>query len=120
MAKANVLQGLIALIETKYKLQVVDSYYVLVDDKYNIYNTMLAVEMSAAMRRNFAQLYGSQHSAMHVAWSEYGDIVRFYAEVGNNILLLLDSLVEKPLHQIVFKKGGEKHANASTDDTARL
>lgn len=93
MVEQNVLQGLIGLIEKKYDLQVVGSHYVKVDDKYGIYNVMLEVKMSETMKRKFQEQYGGKNSAMHVAWSECGDAVRFHAEVGNNILLLLDSLV---------------------------
>lgn len=93
MTEQNVLQGLIGLIEKKYDLQVIASHYVKVDDKYGIYNVMLEVKLSEAMNRKFQEKYGGKNSAMHVAWSEYDDTVRFNAEVGNNILLLLDSVL---------------------------
>ena len=92
MTENNALQGFIELIEKKYDLQVVDSQYVKVDDKYDIYNFMLEVKMSDKMWAKFQEQYAGQSSAMHVVWSIYRDKVRFNAEVGNNILLLLDTI----------------------------
>ena len=68
------IKGLIELIEKRYGLEVLDSHYVLVDEKFKQYNI----------------------SAMHVAWSiDDKDNIRFHAAIGNNILLLLDSLLSK-------------------------
>ena len=63
------IKGLIELIEKRYGLEVLDSHYVLVDEKFKQYN---------------------------VAWSiDDKDNIRFHAAIGNNILLLLDSLLSK-------------------------
>jgi hypothetical protein len=92
MTEKNVLAGLIELIEKRYQLMVVDSQYVKVDDKYDIYNLMLEVKLPEAMAVKFHEKYDMQDSAMHVSWSWYQDKIRFHAEIGNNILLLLDSV----------------------------
>ena len=92
MTENNALQGFIELVEKKYDLKVVDSQYVKVDEKYDIYNFMLEVKMSDKMWAKFQEKYAGENSAMHVAWSVYRDKVRFNAEVGNNILLLLDTI----------------------------
>jgi len=92
MTEKNVLTGLIELIEKRYKLTVVDSQYVIVDDKYDIYNLMLEVKLSEEMAAKFQETYGAKNGAMHVSWSCYQDRIRFHAEVGNNILLLLDTV----------------------------
>lgn len=89
----NVLTGLIGLLEKKYNLKVLASHYILVDEKFAKYNTMLEVRLNQQMAANFAKLYGNKTSAMHVAWSIVDDRIRFYAAIGNNILLLLDSLL---------------------------
>ena len=92
MTEKNVLTGLIELIEKRYKLTVVGSQYVKVDDKYDIYNLMLEVKLSEEMKAKFQETYGAKNAAMHVSWSWYQDKIRFHAEVGNNILLLLDTV----------------------------
>jgi len=92
MTEKNVLAGLIELIEKRYKLTVIDSQYVKVDDKYDIYNLMLEVKLSEAMAAKFQETYGAKNDAMRVSWSCYQDKIRFHAEVGNNILLLLDTV----------------------------
>ena len=93
MAEKNVLAGLIALIEKRYQLQVVDSQYVKVDDKFDVYNIMLEMKLSEPMKAKFQERYGAQDSAMHVSWSWYQGKIRFHAERGNNILLLLDTVI---------------------------
>ena len=47
--------------------------------------------------RNIKEKYAQEKSKNHVAWEERKQTksIRFYAEVGNNILLLWDSLQEK-------------------------
>ena len=93
MAEKNVLAGLIELVEKRYKLTVIDSQYVKVDDKFDIYNIMLEMKLSEAMKAKFQEKYGAMDSAMHVSWSWYQGKIRFHAERGNNILLLLDTVV---------------------------
>ncbi len=92
MAEKNVLAGLIELIEQRYKLKVVDSQYVLIDEKYDIYNLMLEVRLCDEMAARFHEKFAGKNSAMHVSWSCYQDKIRFHAEVGNNILLVLDTV----------------------------
>ena len=91
--KINPLQGLISLIETRYSLEVVNSHYILVDDKFDLYNVMLEVRFQPEIHQKFSELYAGKTSFNHVAWSSYQDTVQFHAEVGNNILLILDSLL---------------------------
>jgi len=93
VAEKNVLAGLIELIEKRYQLQIIDSQYVKVDDQFDIYNIMLEMKLSEAMQARFQEKYGAQDSAMHVSWSWYQGKIRFHAERGNNILLLLDTVV---------------------------
>ena len=79
------IKGLIELIEKRYGLEVLDSHYVLVDEKF-----------PKQMLDEFKRLYSNKTSAMHVAWSiDDKDNIRFHAAIGNNILLLLDSLLSK-------------------------
>lgn len=49
------------------------------------------------MLKVFKEKYAQEKSKNHVAWEERKQTtsIRFYAEVGNNILLLWDSLQEK-------------------------
>lgn len=93
MAEKNVLAGLIELIEKRYQLQIIDSQYIKVDDQFDIYNIMLEMKLSEAMQARFQEKYGARDSAMHVSWSWYQGKIRFHAERGNNILLLLDTVV---------------------------
>jgi hypothetical protein len=92
MAEGNVLKGFIELAEKQYNLKVVDSQYVKVDEKYDIYNFMLEVILNPEMAARFYEKYHGRTSAMHVSWSYYQDKIRFHAEKGNNILLLLDTV----------------------------
>ena len=55
---------------------------------------MLFVKFSSEMEKNFNEKYGSVNSAMHVAWDVKDEGIKFYAEIGNNILLLWDTLSE--------------------------
>ena len=90
------IKGLIELIEKRYGLGVLDSHYVLVDEKFKQYNMMLYVKLPKQMLDEFKRLYSNIISAMHVAWSiDDKDNIRFHAAIGNNILLLLDSLLSK-------------------------
>lgn len=90
------LASYIELIEKRYNLKVIDSHYILVDDKYQIYNTMLDVQFNEEMATAFKEKYGHQNSAMHVAWEPIKETnsIRFHAEIGNNILLLWDSVLD--------------------------
>ena len=89
-------RGYIDLIEQRYDLKVIDSHYILVDKKYQKYNVMLDVKFNDKMRVAFEQKYGKCSSMNHVAWeiNEGKQSIRFFAEVGNNILLLWDSIAD--------------------------
>ncbi len=91
------LKGFVELIERRYGVSVVDYHYVLVDERFQKYNMMLDVQFPEAMKKQFAQLYAGKDHAMHVAWEAcpITDSVRFYAEIGNNILLLWDTLCKE-------------------------
>ena len=57
---------------------------------------MLYVKLPKQMLDEFKRLYSNKTSAMHVAWSiDDKENIRFHAAIGNNILLLLDSLLSK-------------------------
>lgn len=90
----KVPQGLLELIENKYNVKVLDSHYVIVDERFKRYNMMLFVKFSSEMEKSFNEKYGSVNSAMHVAWDAKDEGIKFYAEIGNNILLLWDTLSE--------------------------
>lgn len=92
MEEQNALDGFIEILERRYDLKVVDSHYIKVDDKYDTYNMMLDLKLSEPMMNQLSLKYPGMDTANHVAWSFFKDRVRFYAEVGNNILLLLDTL----------------------------
>lgn len=92
MSESGALKGFVELIEKRYDLKVVDSQYVLVDEKFDIYNLMLEVKLNSEMATRFYEKYSGKTSAMHVAWSYFQDKIRFHAEKGNNILLLLDTV----------------------------
>lgn len=87
-------QGFVQLVENKYNVKILDSHYVLVDARFKKYNMMLDTQFNDAMARAFKEKYGDVTSAMHVAWEYKQDSIKFYAEIGNNILLLWDSLSE--------------------------
>jgi hypothetical protein len=96
MAAINPLHGLIELIEKSYGLKVLGSHYILVDERFKKYNMMLKVNLPLPLKNKFLSLYEGKSSAMHVAWNEEKDgAISFYAEIGNNILLLLDTLRER-------------------------
>lgn len=84
----------IELIERRYNVKIIDSHYILVDKQFDKYNTMLDIQLNEIMAKAFKEKYTGKTSAMHVAWEVWQptNSVRFYAEVGNNILLLLDTL----------------------------
>ena len=90
-------QGFIELVQRRYDLKVIDSHYILVDAKFQKYNMMLDVQFNDEMKQKFMQLYGKQDSAMYVEWEvrDKTDSIRFFAEKGNNILLLWDTLQQK-------------------------
>ena len=92
MPESDALKGFVELIEKRYDLKVVDSQYVLVDEKFDIYNLMLEVKLNSEMATRFYEKYQGKNSAMHVVWSCFQDKIRFHAEKGNNILLLLDTV----------------------------
>lgn len=92
MDEQNALAGFIEILERRYDLKVVDSHYIKIDDKYDTYNMMLDLKLSEPMMNQLRAKYSGMEAANHVAWSFFKDRVRFYAEVGNNILLLLDTL----------------------------
>lgn len=87
-------QGFIDLIERKYNLKVIDSYYILVDEKFQQYHMMLDVQFNSEMEENFKKTYGKQEGDMCVDWEIRPDTnsIRFFADKGNNILLLWDKL----------------------------
>lgn len=90
-------KGYIDLIEKKYNLKVLDNHYILVDKNFQRYNMMIDVQFNNKMLKVFKEKYAQEKSKNHVAWEERKQTksIRFYAEVGNNILLLWDSLQEK-------------------------
>ena len=93
MTEVNPLQGLIELIEKNYGLKIIASHYILVDEHFQKYNMMLKVKLPTLLQEKFRQLYDGKSGAMHVAWDiEKNGAISFYAEIGNNILLLLDTL----------------------------
>jgi hypothetical protein len=92
MAQSNVLAGFIELVEKRYRLQVVDAQYVKVDDLNDRYHMILEVILPNEMAEKFGEKYGTMDAAMRVRWSSFQGRIRFRAEIGNNILLLLDSL----------------------------
>ncbi|WP_028257552.1 hypothetical protein [Veillonella montpellierensis] len=85
----------IELIEKRYNLKVIDSHYILVDTQYDRYNMMLDVQFNDKMAQAFKTKYGQVNSAHHVAWEPcpHTNSIRFHAEIGNNILLLWDTLL---------------------------
>ncbi|MDM8143393.1 hypothetical protein [Megamonas hypermegale] len=87
-------QGFIDLIERKYNVKIIDSHYILVDEKFQQYNMMLNVRLNSQMKEAFVEKYGKQDSDMCVEWEwcPKTDSIRFFADKGNNILLFWDSL----------------------------
>ena len=92
MTEQNPLAGFNQLIENRYDLHVLDSHYILVDKKFQQYNMMLHLQLNKQMEEKFMELYKYENSAMHVVWEIQKDnSIKFYAQMGNNILLLLDT-----------------------------
>ena len=54
------IKGLIELIEKRYGLEVLDSHYVLVDEKFKQYNMMLYVKLPKQMLDEFKRLYSNK------------------------------------------------------------
>ena len=50
------IKGLIELIEKRYGLEVLDSHYVLVDEKFKQYNMMLYVKLPKQMPVSYTHL----------------------------------------------------------------
>ena len=92
----KVPQGYIDLVERRYNLKVIDSHYVLVDTQFQKYNMMLDVKFNEDMLVKFKEKYSHINAQNHVAWEfrEKTESIRFFAEIGNNIILLWDTLVE--------------------------
>ncbi len=88
-------QGFIQLVENKYNVKILDSHYVIVEEKFKRYNMMLFAKFPIKMEKAFMEKYGDVTSAMHVAWEVKEEGIKFYAEIGNNILLLWDTLCEE-------------------------
>ena len=55
------IKGLIELIEKRYGLEVLDSHYVLVDEKFKQYNMMLYVKLPKQMLDEFKRCYWQQY-----------------------------------------------------------
>lgn len=87
-----VLKGFVSLLLKRYPIEVITADYVKIDDKYDIYNMVLEVRLSDKMYAHLKELYPDTDTAKNVVWSEFNGKVQFSSEVGNNILLLLDSL----------------------------
>lgn len=92
MSVNPVLKGFVNLLLKRYPIEVITANYVKTDDKYDIYNMMLEIKLSDKMYANLKELYPGKDNAKHVVWSEFNGRIRFNSEVGNNILLLLDTL----------------------------
>ena len=69
------IKGLIELIEKRYGLEVLDSHYVLVDEKFKQYNMMLYVKLPKQMLDEFKRLYRSEERRVgkecRSRWSPY-------------------------------------------------
>lgn len=93
----KVPQGLLDLVSRRYNVEIIDSHYILVDDKFNRYNIMYDIRLPQTVQTVLRSKYGPNDTAMHVKWEfiESTDSVRFYSEIGNNILLLLDSVMSE-------------------------
>lgn len=87
----------IDLIENRYNVKVLDNHYILVDKDFQKYNMMIDVKFNDKMLKAFKEKYGNKNSKNHVAWEkrELTESIRFYAEKGNNIILLWDTLNEE-------------------------
>jgi len=91
----KVPQGLLDLVSRRYNVEIIDSHYILVDDKFNRYNIMYDIRLPQTVQTALRSKYGPNDTGMHVKWEfiESTNSVRFYSEIGNNILLLLDSVM---------------------------
>ena len=89
-------KALIELVEKKYDLKVIDSHYILVDAKFQQYSMMLDVQFNDQMKQAFEKLYPKQNEADGVIWDfcPKTNSIRFMSDIGNNILLLWDTLLE--------------------------
>ena len=84
-------------MQVKILTSTIRNHYILVDKNFQRYNMMIDVQFNDKMLKVFKEKYAQEKSKNHVAWEERKQTksIRFYAEVGNNILLLWDSLQEK-------------------------
>ena len=89
-------KGYVDLIEKKYNLKVLDNHYILVDKNFQRYNMMIDVQFNDKMLKVFKEKYAQENQKpCSLGRKKQTKSIRFYAEVGNNILLLWDSLQEK-------------------------
>ena len=95
-------QALIDLVQKKYDLKVIDSHYILVDAKFQQYSMMFNVQFNEQMKQTFAKLYPKQNEANGVVWDicPKTDSIRFMSDIGNNILLLWDTLLQSEAKDI--------------------
>ena len=61
------IKGLIELIEKRYGLEVLDSHYVLVDEKFKQYNMMLYVKLPKQMLDEFKRLYSNKTCLLYTS-----------------------------------------------------
>lgn len=97
MSEYTLPPGYIDLITRRYNIEVIDHHYILVDEKFHKYNLMLDIVLNDSMLEQFKEKYSDLDECMNVSFHENKatNSIRFYAEAGNNILLLLDTLTNE-------------------------
>lgn len=92
-------EGLVQLIERRYDAKMLDSHYILVDAKFQHYHTMYHLQLPTSLFNAFTAQYRDTHTAMAVTWEILNETnsIRFETYKGNNIILLLDSVVDSML-----------------------
>ncbi len=91
--------GLVQLIERRYDATMLDSHYILVDAKFQQYHTMYNLQLPNSLFEAFTTTYIGTNTAMDVTWEILDETqsIRFETLKGNNVILLLDSIVDKIL-----------------------
>ena len=91
--------GLVELVDRRYDATMLDSHYILVDMQFQQYHTMYNLKLPESLFKSFTTKYAGTNTAMDVTWDVLDETksIRFETLKGNNIILLLDSVVDTML-----------------------
>lgn len=93
-------QFLLDMVTSRYDVTILDSHYMLVDERFQQYDLMYDVVLPSPMETALINIYGKEGEAHGVQWFPVKETnsYRFSASIGNHILLLWDSLTTNDNH----------------------